>query len=119
MPSLPPCRALYDLHPHRTQASCSGEPSLSTRICNFNRHYAEYSGYYRSTSFLKEVSRDGPTVYYDSVTGKPLFVAPVGRSMSEFLAESEAHGWPSFRDQEVVSGLCYQWANCLPARLPT
>eukprot|EP00325_Prymnesiales_sp_UTEX-LB-985_P035270 CAMPEP_0174719578 /NCGR_PEP_ID=MMETSP1094-20130205/31433_1 /TAXON_ID=156173 /ORGANISM="Chrysochromulina brevifilum, Strain UTEX LB 985" /LENGTH=202 /DNA_ID=CAMNT_0015919899 /DNA_START=55 /DNA_END=663 /DNA_ORIENTATION=- len=72
------------------------------RICNFNRHYAEYAGYYRTTNFLKEVSRDGPTVYYDSVTGKPLFVAPIGRSMEEFLAESQVHGWPSFRDQEVV-----------------
>jgi len=73
------------------------------RICNFNRHYAEYSGYWRrATSFIKEVPRDEPTVYYDSVTGKPLFVAPIGRSMDDFLRESDAHGWPSFRDQEVV-----------------
>ena len=48
------------------------------------------------------MSRDKPTVYYDSVTGKPLFVAPIGRTMEEFLAESNTHGWPSFRDQEVV-----------------
>jgi peptide methionine sulfoxide reductase MsrB len=73
------------------------------RICNFNRHYAEYGGYWRrATNFLKEVNRDGPTVYYDSVTGKPLFVAPIGRSMDDFLRESDAHGWPSFRDEEVV-----------------
>jgi len=72
------------------------------RICSFNRHYAEYAGYYKTTNFLKEVSRDEPTVYYDSVTGKPLFVAPIGRSMLDFLAESSTHGWPSFRDEEVV-----------------
>ena len=36
------------------------------------------------------------------MSGKPLFVAPIGRSMDEFLAESNVHGWPSFRDQEVV-----------------
>ena len=72
------------------------------RICNFNRHYAEYAGYWRTTSFLKEVDRTKPTVYYDSVTGKPLFVAPIGRSMEAFLAESNSHGWPSFRDEEVV-----------------
>ena len=72
------------------------------RICNFNRHYAEYAGYWETTNFLKEVSRDEPTVYYDSVTGKPLFVAPIGRTMDEFIAESKVHGWPSFRDQEVV-----------------
>ena len=35
------------------------------------------------------------------VTGKPLFVAPIGRSMDDFLRESDAHGWPSFRDQEA------------------
>ena len=51
------------------------------------------------------MSRDEPTTYYDSVTGKPLFVAPIGRTMDEFLAESNVHGWPSFRDSEVV------WAN--------
>ena len=46
---------------------------------------------------------DGTQVtYYDSVTGKPLFIAPVGRTMDEFLEESEDHGWPSFRDEEVV-----------------
>ena len=42
------------------------------------------------------------TTYYDSVTGKPLFRAPVGRSLDDFLAESRSHGWPSFRDDEVV-----------------
>ena len=72
------------------------------RICCFNRHYAEHSGYFRQTGFLQNVPHDGETVYYDSVSGKPLFVAPRGRSMAAFLAESEAHGWPSFRDEEVV-----------------
>ena len=72
------------------------------RICSFNRHYAEYAGYWKKTSFLKEVSRDSETVYYDSVTGKPLFVAPRGRTMEAFLKESESHGWPSFRNEEVV-----------------
>lgn len=44
------------------------------------------------------------------MTGKALFVAPRGRSVEEFLEESRAHGWPSFRDEEVV------WENvrCLP-----
>ena len=72
------------------------------RITNFNRRFAEYGGYWKQTDFLKEVSRTEPTTYYDSVTGKPLFRAPIGRSMEDFLAESNVHGWPSFRDQEVV-----------------
>ena len=25
------------------------------RICNFNRHYAEFAGYWTTTNFLKEV----------------------------------------------------------------
>jgi peptide methionine sulfoxide reductase MsrB len=80
------------------------------RICNFNRHYAEFAGYWMKTSFMEEVDKDNITTYYDSVTGKPLFRAPIGRSFEEFKKESEKHGWPSFRDEEVV------WENmrCLP-----
>ncbi len=40
--------------------------------------------------------------FYDSNTGKPLFVAPKGRSFEDFVKESTLHGWPSFRDDEVV-----------------
>jgi len=72
------------------------------RICNFNRHYAEFAGYWTTTEFLKEVDQAGETTYYDSVTGKPLFIAPRGRTFEEFVAESKSHGWPSFRDEEVV-----------------
>jgi len=39
--------------------------------------------------------------YYDSVFGKLVFTAPIDRSSLDFLAESKAHGWPSFRDAEV------------------
>ena len=66
------------------------------RICNFNRHYAEYAGYWQTTEFLnyvKEDYKDGePLNFYDSVTGHLLFKAPVGRSMSDFLKESASHG---------------------------
>jgi peptide methionine sulfoxide reductase MsrB len=44
-------------------------------------------------------SREGD---YDSVSGKPLFIAPRGRSFEDFQKESKSHGWPSFRDEEVV-----------------
>ena len=36
------------------------------------------------------------------MSGKPLFRSPVGRDAKTFLQESYTHGWPSFRDQEVV-----------------
>jgi len=80
------------------------------RICNFNRHYAEFAGYWTTTTFLNEVDRENPTEYYDSVTGKLLFTAPVGRTMEEFLKESQSHGWPSFRDEEVN----WDYVRCLP-----
>lgn len=40
--------------------------------------------------------------FYDSNTGAPLFIAPKNRTMKEFMDESKAHGWPSFRDDECV-----------------
>lgn len=76
---------------------------LADRICSFNRDGAERAGYFQySTNFLTEVNPDEITTYYDSVTGLPLFRAPIGRTYEEFLEESKSHGWPSFRDEEVV-----------------
>jgi len=43
------------------------------------------------------------TTFYDSVCGKPLFRAPVGRTFQAWRTESEHHGWPSFRPEETVS----------------
>jgi peptide methionine sulfoxide reductase MsrB len=62
----------------------------------------EFAGYWLQTNFLTEVDQSGVTTYYDSVTGKPLFKAPIGRSFADFQKESQKHGWPSFRDEEVV-----------------
>ena len=76
---------------------------LADKIVNFNRHFAEMGGYFRGTEWEDKVLQaEGPLTYYDSVTGKPLFVAPINRSKEDFLAEARVHGWPSFRDDEVV-----------------
>lgn len=78
------------------------------RICNFNRHYAEHAGYWTTTSFVgdardgKYASEGGEITFHDSNTGKALFVAPRGRDLEGFLKESGSHGWPSFRDEEVI-----------------
>jgi len=80
--------------------------SLSTR------HYAEFSGYWQTTDFIKSIKEgkeETPIQFYDSVTGKLLFTAPVGRTMDEFLLESQKHGWPSFRDEEVN----WEYVRCL------
>mmetsp|Transcript_2314 Transcript_2314/g.4915 ORF Transcript_2314/g.4915 Transcript_2314/m.4915 type:complete len:182 (+) Transcript_2314:80-625(+) len=78
---------------------------VADRISNFNRHYAEFSGYFKTVpEFLNEANdtpADGEITFYDSNTGKPLFYAPRGRTMEQFLLESRNHGWPSFRDEET------------------
>jgi len=85
----------------------------SLRVGNFNRHYAEHAGYWKSTRFLaEEPDENTPTRevnFYDSNTGKLLFTAPKGRSFEEFVKESTAHGWPSFRDDEVN----WKYVRCL------
>lgn len=56
---------------------------------------------FTETSFFDEVDPTKPNEFYDSVTGKLLFTAPLGRSFEEWKQESLKHGWPSFRDNEV------------------
>merc|ERR1712224_1025794 len=52
------------------------DAQTADRICNFNRHYAEFAGYWEQTSFLKEESEaSGEISFYDSNTGNELFTA--------------------------------------------
>lgn len=89
---------------------------VADRICNFNRHYAEYAGYWESTSFLSDFKQNieddtGEVTFYDSGwKGSPLFTAPRDRSWKDFIDESKKHGWPSFRDSEVD----WNYARVLP-----
>jgi len=79
---------------------------LADQICCKNREGAENAGYFGKTSFLQDVAPAaegvGEVTFYDSVTGCPLFVVGRWRSWEAFVAESRAHGWPSFRDEEVL-----------------
>lgn len=50
------------------------------------------------------MNQTGTTIFYDSVCGIPLFIAPTGRSFNSWYKETQEHGWPSFRDSEVVQG---------------
>jgi len=65
---------------------------VADRICCFNRHYAEPSGDFKKRKWVSTVQNKGEVTYYDSVTGKPLFIAPRGRTFDAFLEESLAHG---------------------------
>jgi peptide methionine sulfoxide reductase MsrB len=79
--------------------------STSERICCNNHRYAEYRGYLEApeVDFFGKLSPDIETIFYDSVCGIPLFIAPRGRSFDDFKEESLKHGWPSFRPEEIIS----------------
>ena len=68
------------------------DEAVADNICCYNRHYAEFSGYWEQTKFLTEANTT-ETTFYDSVTGKPLFIAPRGRSFDAFKRESQSHGY--------------------------
>jgi len=88
------------------------DPELADRMCNFNRRYAEHPGYWLTTTFLEDTKgAEGPIPFYDSNTGKLLFAAPRGRALGDFVRESRAHGWPSFRDAEVN----WEYVRVLPS----
>lgn len=78
---------------------------MADRICCNNHRYAEPAGYHAwsEVDFYAKLDPNVETVFYDSVCGIPLFVAPRGRSFDEFVAESMLHGWPSFRPDEIIS----------------
>merc|ERR1712185_651871 len=45
----------------------------------------------------------GVTIFYDSVCGVPVFRTPVNRTLADFEADTNEHGWPSFRTAEVFT----------------
>ena len=79
------------------------DPATADRICCQQHHYAEFAGYWERTSFPRQLpAGESRITFYDVTTHRPLYTAPVGRSWDEFYEESHHHGWPSFRDEEVV-----------------
>lgn len=78
---------------------------LADDLCCFSRNANETFGFWEQFLPAFERTPAGKLVritFYDSVTGKPVFRAPVGRSWQDFLSESKACGRLSFRDSEVV-----------------
>ena len=79
------------------------DTNLSDRISCYNKLFAEPRGYFVEHEELEnELLRLGKMTFYDSVTGKPLFIAPKNRTVHEFLAESAKIGWLTFHDEEVL-----------------
>jgi len=77
--------------------------SLATAICCDSRTlpFAEPRFLYQSPFINLFADLKGQTTFYDSVCGIPLFTAPQGRTMAEFQADTNEHGWPSFRPAEI------------------
>ena len=70
-------------HPVQKDLRYGCDVKLADRICNFNRHYAEHSGYFLQTSWRKEVDRSGKaTTYYDANSGRALFFCTSGSFLS-------------------------------------
>jgi len=78
---------------------------VADRICCKNHRYAEHRGYLESpeVDLFSRLDPNTETVFYDSVCGIPLFVAPRGRTFESFREDSLYHGWPSFNPEEMIS----------------
>jgi len=91
-----------------TQGQYFPDESLAVSVCCDKRMetLAEPQFLYESPTvelFTVLNKTTGVTTFYDSVCGVPVFRAPINRTMAEFEADTKEHGWPSFRDGEVVT----------------
>ena len=81
--------------------------SLATAVCCDSRTkvFAEPQFLYASPDIdlFAKLAPSGATTFYDAVCGLPLFTAPTNRSAADFKADTDEHGWPSFRTAEVVA----------------
>eukprot|EP00930_Biecheleria_cincta_P079674 TRINITY_DN6759_c0_g1_i2.p1 TRINITY_DN6759_c0_g1~~TRINITY_DN6759_c0_g1_i2.p1 ORF type:complete len:256 (+),score=39.38 TRINITY_DN6759_c0_g1_i2:58-825(+) len=87
---------------------CEGHREQYAEICcQVPQTWAEHRGFFdKQLKFFEQLESSGLSAgeitFYDSQCGIPLFVAPRGRSYEAFKKESVDHGWPSFREEEVV-----------------
>jgi hypothetical protein len=80
---------------------------LVTAICcdSAFKPFAEPTGFFQrpDVNFFGVLDSSAVTTFYDPVCGIPLFNAPVNRTFADFKADTEEHGWPSFRAAEVIA----------------
>lgn len=74
--------------------------------CTVPQSWAEQAGFQNTVNFFGQLEAKygvpSEIVFYDSQCGLPIYVAPRGRTYADWKQESISHGWPSFRDKEVV-----------------
>ena len=91
--------------PRGVPAPIDVNESLAEAVCCDKRAlpFAEPQFLYKQpdVALFRHVTKT--TTFYDSVCGLPLFRAPVNRSLADFKADTDEHGWPSFRAAEVFA----------------
>ena len=107
----------YNIMSRKVHGTCFAPPQNPLRwgadyetasdIGCFNRHLTEFPGTWEKTGLAAEIANlssveNSTITFYDSVTGRPLFEAPKGRSWQDFHRESTVNGWPCFRDDEGI-----------------
>ena len=85
------------------------ETLVEAICCDLNyRGYAETQGTFSHSDIdlfkHMKLNEKGETTFYDPICGIPLFIVPRGRTLEAFKNETTEHGWPSFRDEEIVKG---------------
>jgi len=82
-----------------------GDETMAEAICCDTQWapYAEPQYLYQQVNMFDTLSTDGVNTFYDPTCGIPLFKAPVGRSFEDWKSETDEHGWPSFRDAEMIT----------------
>lgn len=94
--------------PYVPPGGLPADESFADAICcdPFFRPLAEPEYFFQQpdVDLFNKLDAKAETTFYDSVCGQPLFTAPRGRTFAEWKDESDNHGWPSFRDSELVSG---------------
>lgn len=84
------------------------DETLADAVCcdAFFAPYAEPQQTYElpDVDLYAKMDPNGRTTFYDSVCGIPLFITPINRTFADFQADTDEHGWPSFRAAEVVQG---------------
>merc|ERR1712070_912135 len=74
-----PLRFNLDAHVGKALAVCCHNTAAG--------YYAEPVDFYKSTSLFAKMAQTNVMTFYDPVCGKPLFRAPIGRSLADFQAE--------------------------------
>lgn len=83
------------------------DESLAEAVCCDSRTlpFAEPQFLYQAPdiNLFAKLDENAVTTFYDSVCGLPLFRSPVNRTFADFKADTDEHGWPSFRSAEIFA----------------